>query len=87
MNFAWYEEHALIKNLKLAARARGQPTTIIDVNGVKVGQGLIVIAGPCSVETEKQTIETAIAVKDAGAHMLRGGAFKPRTSPYAFQRG
>lgn len=75
----------MIKNIKLAAREPGQNTTIIDVNGVKVGQGLVVIAGPCSVETERQTIETAIAVKKAGAHMLRGGAFKPRTSPYAFQ--
>jgi len=75
----------VIKNIKLAAREPGQNTTIIDVNGVKVGQGLVVIAGPCSVETERQTIETAIAVKKAGAHMLRGGAFKPRTSPYAFQ--
>jgi 3-deoxy-7-phosphoheptulonate synthase len=44
-----------------------------------------VIAGPCAVESEKQTIETAIAVKAAGAHLLRGGAFKPRTSPYSFQ--
>ncbi|GAB6277289.1 MAG: hypothetical protein SAMD01599839_18290 [Rectinema sp.] len=75
----------MIKNIKLAARTPGQNTTIIDVNGVKVGQGLVIIAGPCSVETESQTIETAIAVKKAGAHMLRGGAFKPRTSPYAFQ--
>ena len=75
----------MIKNIKLAAREPGQNTTIIDVKGVKVGQGLVVIAGPCSVETERQTIETAIAVKKAGAHMLRGGAFKPRTSPYAFQ--
>jgi 3-deoxy-7-phosphoheptulonate synthase len=75
----------VFKNIKLAARNPGQKTTIIDVNGVKVGDDLVIIAGPCSVETEKQTIETAIAVKKAGAQMLRGGAFKPRTSPYAFQ--
>ncbi len=75
----------MIKNIKLAARKPNQGTTIIDVGGVKVGEGLVVIAGPCSVETERQTIETALAVKRAGAHMLRGGAFKPRTSPYAFQ--
>ncbi len=75
----------MIKNIKLAARKPGQNTTIIDVGGVRVGEGLVIIAGPCSVETERQTIETAIAVKRAGAHMLRGGAFKPRTSPYAFQ--
>ncbi|MBR1862942.1 MAG: 3-deoxy-7-phosphoheptulonate synthase [Ruminococcus sp.] len=60
--------------------------TVIDVRGRKIGGGtLTVIAGPCSVETEEQTIKTAIAVKEAGATMLRGGAFKPRTSPYAFQ--
>lgn len=60
--------------------------TVIDVRGKKLGgDRLQVIAGPCSVETEEQTIRTAIAVKEAGATMLRGGAFKPRTSPYAFQ--
>ena len=60
--------------------------TIINVGGKKVGNGsLQVIAGPCSVESEEQIITTAIAVKEAGATMLRGGAFKPRTSPYAFQ--
>jgi len=75
----------VFKNIKLAARNPGQKTTVIDISGVKVGDDLVVIAGPCSVETEKQTIETAIAVKNAGAKMLRGGAFKPRTSPYAFQ--
>lgn len=59
--------------------------TVIDVRGRKLGgDRLQVIAGPCSVETEEQTIKTAIAVKEAGATMLRGGAFKPRTSPYAF---
>jgi len=62
----------VFKNIKLAARNPGQKTTIIDVNGVKVGDDLVIIAGPCSVETEKQTIETAIAVKKAGAQMLRG---------------
>lgn len=60
--------------------------TAIDVQGRKVGNGsLQVIAGPCSVENEDQIITTAVAVKEAGATMLRGGAFKPRTSPYAFQ--
>lgn len=49
------------------------------------GRDFAIIAGPCAVETEKQALETAWAVKRAGAHMLRGGAFKPRTSPYAFQ--
>ncbi|MCX7776377.1 MAG: 3-deoxy-7-phosphoheptulonate synthase [Spirochaetaceae bacterium] len=79
------EEAAVIKNLKLAAKQGHEGTSVFDIAGVKVGEGLVVIAGPCSVENERQTIETAIAVKKAGAHMLRGGAFKPRTSPYAFQ--
>lgn len=60
--------------------------TVIEVGGRSVGAGTLnIIAGPCSVETEEQTIKTAIAVKEAGATMFRGGAFKPRTSPYAFQ--
>ena len=60
--------------------------TIIDVAGRKIGgDNFHVIAGPCSVESESQIIEVAKAVKEAGATMLRGGAFKPRTSPYAFQ--
>jgi len=75
----------LIKNLKLAASRPDLRRSVVDVNGIKVGQEFVVIAGPCSVETEMQTIKTAIAVKKAGAKMLRGGAFKPRTSPYAFQ--
>lgn len=60
--------------------------TIVNVNGYKFGGGNFqFIAGPCSVESEKQIIEVAKAVKQAGATLLRGGAFKPRTSPYAFQ--
>jgi 3-deoxy-7-phosphoheptulonate synthase len=74
-----------MKNLKLAAARPDFSRSVIDVQGVKLGQEFVVIAGPCSVETEEQTIGTAIAVKKAGAKMLRGGAFKPRTSPYAFQ--
>jgi len=74
-----------MKNLKLVAARPDFSRSIINVQGVEFGRGFVVIAGPCSVETEKQTIETAIAVKKAGARMLRGGAFKPRTSPYAFQ--
>ena len=73
-----------MKNLKLAVRETKQ-RTVIDVSGVKIGNGLVVIAGPCSVESEEQMLESARAVKNAGADMLRGGAFKPRTSPYAFQ--
>ncbi|MBQ8296410.1 MAG: 3-deoxy-7-phosphoheptulonate synthase [Ruminococcus sp.] len=60
--------------------------TIVDVCGRKIGgEHIQIIAGPCSVENEDQIIETAEAVKKSGATMLRGGAFKPRTSPYAFQ--
>lgn len=59
--------------------------TIVRVNGVAFGDGLTIIAGPCSVESERQLMETALAVKEAGAQMLRGGVFKPRTSPYSFQ--
>jgi len=60
--------------------------TVIEVNGTEIGSGnLNIIAGPCSVESEEQIVETAKRVKAAGATFLRGGAFKPRTSPYAFQ--
>ncbi len=71
---------------KLANRAFHPDDSIIDVRGVKIGGGnLAVIAGPCSVESKEQVIEIAKAAKAAGANLLRGGAFKPRTSPYAFQ--
>lgn len=73
-----------MENLKLAAKTDRQ-RTVINVRGVEVGRDFVVIAGPCSVESESQTIETAMAVKAAGGDLLRGGAFKPRTSPYAFQ--
>ena len=64
---------------------RAQKTTI-KVNGCVIGgEEFVVIAGPCSVESEKQILDTAEAVKKAGANILRGGAFKPRTSPYDFQ--
>jgi 3-deoxy-7-phosphoheptulonate synthase len=75
-----------MKNLKLTALNGGPPRkTLIRVGEVTIGDGFTVIAGPCSVESEEQTLETARRVKEAGAHLLRGGAFKPRTSPYAFQ--
>jgi len=73
-----------MKNIKLSALG-GNEKTVVRVGDVKAGAGFCVVAGPCSVENERQTIETAKAVKEAGAQMLRGGAFKPRTSPYAFQ--
>ncbi|OQY08916.1 MAG: 3-deoxy-7-phosphoheptulonate synthase [Fusobacteriia bacterium 4572_132] len=71
---------------KLASRDFKQEDTVIDVNGIKIGGGnFVVMAGPCAVESREQIIETAKFAKKAGAHILRGGAFKPRTSPYAFQ--
>jgi len=72
-------------NLRLVKKTDLHQKTTININDLRIGESLTVIAGPCSVESERQTIETAIKVKEAGADMLRGGAFKPRTSPYAFQ--
>ncbi|RLB24878.1 MAG: 3-deoxy-7-phosphoheptulonate synthase [Deltaproteobacteria bacterium] len=75
-----------MKNLKLTSlNSDDKKRTVITVDNVKIGEDFVVIAGPCSVESEEQTIKTAQKVKEAGANMLRGGAFKPRTSPYAFQ--
>jgi 3-deoxy-7-phosphoheptulonate synthase len=73
-----------MKNIKLTS-LQERKKTVVHVGHVRVGEGFCVIAGPCTVESERQTIETAQAVKEFGADMLRGGAFKPRTSPYAFQ--
>ena len=71
---------------KKANRKFHPEDTVVDVNGVKVGNGnFAVIAGPCSVESEEQVVSIAKDVHDAGAGMLRGDAFKPRTSPYSFQ--
>ncbi len=71
---------------KLVSSQLRQTRTVVDVSGVQIGAGeVVVMAGPCSVESEDQLMETARAVKAAGANMLRGGAYKPRTSPYDFQ--
>ena len=71
---------------KLANRAFHPEDSVIDVSGVKIGGGHMgVIAGPCSVESLDQVLEIAKAAKASGANLLRGGAFKPRTSPYSFQ--
>lgn len=72
---------------KQASRSFHPEDTVVDVKGNKIGDGKIcsIMAGPCSVETEEQIIEVAKAVKASGARFLRGGAFKPRTSPYSFQ--
>ncbi len=72
---------------KLVSRQVRPEGTVVEVGGVRIGNGepVVVIAGPCSVESREQLLTTARAVKKAGARMLRGGAYKPRTSPYEFQ--
>jgi 3-deoxy-7-phosphoheptulonate synthase len=75
-----------MKPYKLASREVKKKDTIVKVNGVEIGgKRVVVMAGPCAVESEKQLNEAARIVKDAGAVVLRGGAFKPRTSPFSFQ--
>ena len=74
------------KRYKLASREFHPESTVIDVDGVKIGgDDIVVMAGPCSVESEEQLMATAKSVSAAGAQVLRGGAFKPRTSPYEFR--
>jgi len=71
---------------KLVSREYRELNTVLDINGVLIGgQDIVVMAGPCSVESREQLFTTADAVRAAGATVLRGGAFKPRTSPYSFQ--
>ncbi|MBW2977793.1 3-deoxy-7-phosphoheptulonate synthase [Candidatus Woesearchaeota archaeon] len=70
----------------LHSRKYQKTDSIIDINGIKIGgKEIVVMAGPCSVESKKVMIETAEEIKKKGAKILRGGAFKPRTSPYSFQ--
>jgi 3-deoxy-7-phosphoheptulonate synthase len=74
------------KRYKLVSRESKPEDTVIHVDGIEIGpQSFVVMAGPCSVESEEQLISTAKAVKARGANILRGGAYKPRTSPYEFQ--
>jgi 3-deoxy-7-phosphoheptulonate synthase len=76
----------IVKPYKLVSRELSPDPTVIDVDGRRIGDSAFgLIAGPCTVESREQTLETAHAVAAAGATMLRGGAFKPRTSPYTFQ--
>ena len=76
----------VLKPYKLVSREFKPESSVVSVNGVKIGgKSLVVMAGPCSVENRPMLFETARAVKQAGAQILRGGAFKPRTSPYSFQ--
>src|SRR5512134_2663630 len=75
-----------VTSLPLVGRDFVPEPTVVEARGRRIGNGSFgLIAGPCSVETREQTLETARAVAAAGATMLRGGAFKPRTSPYTFQ--
>ena len=77
---------SVTESYKLVAREFHPEDTVINVNGVLIGGGnLAVMAGPCAVESREQLLESAQIVKNAGAQFLRGGAYKPRTSPYAFQ--
>jgi 3-deoxy-7-phosphoheptulonate synthase len=76
----------ILKPYKLASREAKEGDTIVRIGGLEIGgPEIIVMAGPCSIESEEQLMESAYIVKKAGAHILRGGAFKPRTSPYSFQ--
>jgi 3-deoxy-7-phosphoheptulonate synthase len=76
----------VLRPYKLASREVRPEGSVIDVGGVKIGaKRIVVIAGPCAVESAEQVEAAAAAVKSAGAHLLRGGAYKPRTSPYSFQ--
>jgi 3-deoxy-7-phosphoheptulonate synthase len=76
----------ILRPFKLASRDFHPADTVIALNSVRIGgQAVVVMAGPCAVESRAQLLETAWAVRAAGAHILRGGAFKPRTSPYSFQ--
>ena len=76
----------VMQPFKVASRDFSEVRTVIDVGGVPIGgQKVVVMAGPCSIEGREMIIETAHAVKEAGATILRGGAFKPRSSPYSFQ--
>ena len=76
----------IMKPYKLASREFRPQGTVVDCGGVKIGgERIVVIAGPCAVESETQLMQAAAGVKKAGASILRGGAFKPRTSPFSFQ--
>ncbi|MCD6141981.1 3-deoxy-7-phosphoheptulonate synthase [Candidatus Acetothermia bacterium] len=76
----------VLRPFKLASREFHPQDTVVKVNGVRIGgDEIVVMAGPCAVENRDQILEAARAVKGAGAKVLRGGAFKPRTSPYSFQ--
>ena len=77
---------AISKSYKRASREFHPAATVVDIRGIKIGNGTpVVMAGPCAVESREQLLETAQLIKEGGAQFIRGGAYKPRTSPYAFQ--
>lgn len=79
-------EEVKITAPKQVSKLKNQKTTIVNVDGVKVGgKEVVIFAGPCAVENREQLFKTAESVKNSGANILRGGAFKPRSSPYSFQ--
>jgi 3-deoxy-7-phosphoheptulonate synthase len=76
----------ILKPFKLASREFHPEDTVVPINGISIGgKAISIMAGPCAVESRAQLRETALAVKEAGVHILRAGAYKPRTSPYSFQ--
>ncbi|KAF0155378.1 MAG: 3-deoxy-7-phosphoheptulonate synthase [Syntrophaceae bacterium] len=76
----------ILKPYKLASRESHEGDTVINVSGIEIGgPEFVVMAGPCAIESEEQLLESAYIVKKGGGQILRGGAFKPRTSPYSFQ--
>ncbi len=76
----------ILRPFKLASRDFHPKNTVVDLNGISIGnEQVVVVAGPCAVESRDQLLAAARAVKEAGASVLRGGAYKPRTSPYSFQ--
>jgi len=81
----WRKRRVVVKDLKLSMKKNKNHRTQIKIGNITVGKDIVVIAGPCSVENENQIVDTALKVKESGANILRGGVFKPRTSPYSFQ--
>jgi 3-deoxy-7-phosphoheptulonate synthase len=76
----------ILKPYKLVSREFKQESTVISLDDIRIGgEEICIMAGPCAVESEEQIVNTAVKIKEAGAKLLRGGAFKPRTDPYAFQ--
>ena len=79
---------SILKDYKLASREFHPENTVIKIDGVEIGgEEFVMIAGPCAVESEEQVLKTAEFLKNKKCKILRGGAFKPRTSPYSFQGG